>query len=998
MTTRTRSLLAGVALLPIAAAAFAPDACAQTAQPPQPQTQADPAGAARNFEIAGGSLDVALVAYARQANVQLLYTADLVAGLRTQGVAGRHPPEAALQRLLAGTGIRWSRSRPGVIVLRRSSNAQADLGEATEIEEVIVTGSLLRGPGESPSPVTVISRADLDARGAGSVADVLTTLPQSYAGSATPGTLLTLNDTQGSNSSLSTGVNLRGLGEDSTLVLVNGRRIAGTGSRGEFADLSTIPGAALERVDVLLDGASALYGSDAVGGVVNVILRRSFDGQETRMRAATAQGGAEDVTVSHLAGASWSSGSALASYEYQDSSALNSGDRAYTATGDLRPWGGLDYRGIYGAPGNIARFDAGLGAYVSAFAIRPGADGVARTPADFAAGQANLSNRREGVDLLPNQERQTAYARFRQALGPRIEVSGDLRWSDRSYEYASLSGGGLYTVTAANPYFVSPNGSTSHLIAYDFGRELGPTLRSGRSRSLATTLGADVALAGSWSLDVYGSWAEEMNYGAQENQINTTFLNEALGSIADNPATPFSAARDGYLNLFGSGSANNAAVLDFISQGFDRDWARNRVETVNAAMDGVLVTLPAGPLKLAAGANYRRETLRNRSAAFRSGVTPSESALTFRTREIQAAFVELRAPLVGGDFTLPGVHRLELSLAARTEDYSDFGSTTNPKVGLIWEPVEGLTTRASWGTSFRAPALTELYERVQIGAANLASPTGSQLTLINLGGNTELQPEEAESLTVGFEVRRDGLRFGANYFDILFDDRIGRPASSNLTTVLSNPSLTPFLTFVNPGTNAADLALVQSYLASPFYLQPGQYPSANFRVILDGRWANTGELRTRGVDFNAGYGLELGRHHIDLEASGSYVLEYSRKLTPVAPREQLVDLVGYPADLRLQLAARWSFEDWSGRIGANYVDDYRTLTNARVASWTTVDAQLRWSPSGRFGLDGVDIALSAQNLFDEDPPFYDNPQGFGFDPANATILGRVVSLQLTKRW
>jgi iron complex outermembrane recepter protein len=604
---------------------------------------------------------------------------------------------------------------------------------------------------------------------------------------------------------------------------------------------------------------------------------------------AVGQGGAEDVTASHLIGKSWSSGSALISYEYQDSGALNSSDRAYTATGDLRPWGGFDYRGIYSAPGNIARFDAGLGAYVSAFAIRPGADGVARTPADFAAGQANLSNRRNGVDLLPNQERQTAYARFRQDLGSRIELSGDLRWSDRAYDYASLSGGGLYTVTSANPHFVSPNGSTSHLIAYDFGKELGPTERSGRSRSLATTLGADVDLGGSWSLDVYGSWAEEKNHGAQENQINTTFLNEALGSTADNPVTPFSASRDGYLNLFGSGSANTAAVLDFISQGFDRDWARNRVETVNAVVDGVVMAL-------AAGANYRRETLRNRNAAFRSGLTPTESALTFRTREIQAAFFEVRAPLVGGDFTLPGLRRLELSVAARLEDYSDFGTTTNPKVGLIWEPVEGLTTRASWGTSFRAPALTELYERVQIGAANLASPTGSQLTLIHLGGNTELQPEKAESLTVGFEVRRpQGFRFGANYFDILFDDRIGRPASSNLTTVLSNPSLTPFLTFVNPGSNAADLALVQSYLASPFYLQPGQFPAANFRVILDGRWANTGELRTRGIDFNAGYGFDLGWHRFDLDASGSYVIEYSRirddRPVPIATASEEIAIV-----------------------------------------------------------------------------------------------------------
>jgi hypothetical protein len=159
-----------------------------------------------------------------------------------------------------------------------------------------------------------------------------------------------------------------------------------------------------------------------------------------------------------------------------------------------------------------------------------------------------------------------------------------------------------------------------------------------------------------------------MNYGAQENQINTTFLNEALGSIADNPATPFSASRDGYLNLFGSGSANNAAVLDFISQGFDRDWARNRVETVNAVVDGVLMELPGGSLKLAAGANYRRETLRNRSAAFRSGVTPSESALTFRTREIQAAFFEVRAPLASAStaLTSPSARRISSTRIRRS--------------------------------------------------------------------------------------------------------------------------------------------------------------------------------------------------------------------------------------------------------------------------------------------------------------------------------------------
>ena len=152
------------------------------------------------------------------------------------------------------------------------------------------------------------------------------------------------------------------------------------------------------------------------------------------------------------------------------------------------------------------------------------------------------------------------------------------------------------------------------------------------------------------------------------------------------------------------------------------------------------------------------------------------------------------------------------------------------------------------------------------------------------------------------------------------------------------------------------------------------------------------------MDFTAGYGLDRGAHRIDLDIGGTYVLEYSRKLTPVASREQLADLVGFPANLRLNAAARWTRGDWSGRLGVNYVDDYRSLKGVKIDAWTTVDAQLRWSPSGWRLLEGVDLALSAQNLFDEAPPFYDNPQGFGFDPANANILGRVVSLQLTKRW
>lgn len=242
MTMCIRALLAGVALVPVLSAACAPTAQAQ---------------AERKFEIAAGPLDAALLQFAAQADLQVMNAAPLVEGRRTAGIRGRYAPRVALSRLLSGTGLSWSENRPGLIILQRADGSRAEM-EAVAVEDVIVTGSLIRGPGETPSPVVVISRDDLDAQGFATAADALTTLPQSYSGSANPTATLALNDAAGSNSSMSTGVNLRGFGEDSTLVLINGRRMAGTGSRGEFADLSAIPGAALERIDVLLDGASAL--------------------------------------------------------------------------------------------------------------------------------------------------------------------------------------------------------------------------------------------------------------------------------------------------------------------------------------------------------------------------------------------------------------------------------------------------------------------------------------------------------------------------------------------------------------------------------------------------------------------------------------------------------------------------------------------------------------------------------------------------------------------
>jgi hypothetical protein len=287
----------------------------------------------RRFDIPAGPLARTLPAFARQSGQQILYPSALVADRASASLSGDYSVETALALLLRDTGLTYRRSRPNVFVLiDPSQRAEAEQLEAVQLDEVVVTGSLLRGVLDGPSPVVVVSRDQIDRDGHATVAQALAALPQNFAGTANDATLSNGGDRSCTNANYSNGVNLRGLGSDATLVLVNGRRIAGTGSKGDFADVSSIPTAAVERIDVLLDGASALYGADAVGGVVNIILKSRFDGAESRLRVGgTSDGGAEEVLLSHSGGFNWASGGIVAAYEFHDRGELRAADRRATA-------------------------------------------------------------------------------------------------------------------------------------------------------------------------------------------------------------------------------------------------------------------------------------------------------------------------------------------------------------------------------------------------------------------------------------------------------------------------------------------------------------------------------------------------------------------------------------------------------------------------------------------------------------------------------------------
>ena len=982
---------------------------------------------AYEFQIAAGSLDAALASYARVTHRQLLYTSALVAGRRNPSVRGKFTADEALARLLAGSGIVSRRagnafvlvqtSRTAQIVPRATApradsrtpqgrpgarRAQSDAPAEAANDEIVVTGTNIRGLSEGASPVITLGRDEIDRAGQATVGEALAALPQTFGGTASEDTSLTGADRTTPNTGLGTSANLRGLGSDATLTLINGRRVAGSGGQGDFTDLSTIPLAAVERIEILTDGASALYGSDAVGGVVNIILRKRMDGAETRLRfGTTTQGGGDEAQFGQVLGKDWSGGHLLVAYEYYRRERLPSDARLYTRSADLRPFGGTDWRSYVSNPGTVLGVVGG--ALVPAWRIPSGQDGTALSRTDFTPG-ANLENFRAGIDILPRQERRSIYVTFAQALGDRLSLFAEGRYARRRFRSSGQASQAILQIDAHNPYFVSPTGAASDLIGYSFAREVGPIRQTGRVEAWSATGGFDWNLFGDWHLEGYFSHAREDTRTDNSNIVNTTYLAEAAGTLADNPATPFSTATSGFFNPYGDGLANRPAVLDFIRQGYSWQETQSVIGSANLKADGSLFDLPGGPVRAAFGVNSRREDFDRGGEGFFSGTLPRPVNPTDARRSIGAVFAEVAVPLFGPENARRGLRRLQLSAAVRREAYSDFGSSIDPKLGIVWEPSTGTSLRASYGTSFRAPVLREVRDPLQVSFLQLRDASGSLVPTVTMfGGNPDLGPEHARSFSVTGRwspANNPNWRVEATWFDTRFTNRIERPAADNLTQALSNDTFSPYVTRVSPGTSAVDRARVIALITSPGSVIPSVFPPEFFRAVLDARLVNAASVHVRGIDLLASGSFAVGKGRGSLQVNASHLIDFKRQITPNAAEIERVGTIGNPPAWRVRGTAGYDAGTFGISLTANhvagYVDDISRPARP-VSSWTTLDAQLRLQPK-IFGRDGLTLAFNVQNLFDQDPPFVDQLSGVGYGAASADPLGRTLSLQVVKRW
>jgi outer membrane receptor protein involved in Fe transport len=328
--------------------------------------------------------------------------------------------------------------------------------------------------------------------------------------------------------------------------------------------------------------------------------------------------------------------------------------------------------------------------------------------------------------------------------------------------------------------------------------------------------------------------------------------------------------------------------------------------------------------------------------------------------------------------------------------------TANPSVGLTWTPNPALRLRATYSRSFRAPALRELYDPFLLNPVLLTLGSARVPTLELTGGNPNLKPETAVSWTGGIDItppRWPGVELTLTGFDIRFQNRIDRPASVNIANALTDPTLTPFVQHIAPGTSAADLATITALMSSaPFIANAGAFLPSQYGAVVDIRYVNTGMLHVSGLDFTGRDTLQFGDDQLVLAVNATYLLTYDQQLTPTAPVVSRLNLTNYPLRFRSRLTADWTRGRFTLGGALNFAGAYHDTLGARIDGQHTVDLQARLTPTDHGPLRGVTVLLNVRNLFDADPPFYNNSQGFAYDPANADPVGRFVSLQLTREW
>jgi len=561
-----------------------------------------------------------------------------------------------------------------------------------EIERIEVTGShIKRQDMEGPSPVTSLSQDDIQKSGVTDLISLFTKLPISGQG-----TFSTQANSSDDTANGGSSVSLRGLGADSTLILINGRRVSvspfAKGIDTSFVDINNIPLSAIKRVDILKDGASATYGSDAVAGVINIVLRDDIEGAELSAKVgSTADGGGEEQSVNLVFGNSTDNSSHTFVLEYFSRDEILYSDRDYSATANQAARTGdpdaTDFRSSAGIPGTIALASDPSNRLIDLY----GND-------KCAAEDIDLANNLCRYDYAPHMTMIPAAERFSWNYMGKYEINDNVR------AFAELNGqNSKSTVRGAgspsfNELFMSGD-NINHPFAdmpeHEFyGQDL--TMR----RRTVDIGNREKRVDSNYYRAIMGLQGEIKNYSweAAYSYIKSSSVERGVNGFPNSRRTQ-EAIDSGLWNPF-EPSSNSQEALDFIETTTTR-VGKSTMKSLDFKLSGPVMELPHGDMMFAVGGEYREETISDNpdDQFLRGEVFGTEATQANGSRDSLAFF---------GELAIPVLEDLEVQLAVRHEDYSDFGTTTDPKVSFLWAPTEDLSLRGSYGTAFRAPSLHQI--------------------------------------------------------------------------------------------------------------------------------------------------------------------------------------------------------------------------------------------------------------------------------------------------
>jgi iron complex outermembrane recepter protein len=845
--------------------------------------------------------------------------------------------------------------------------------QPTKIERIEVTGSnIKRVETEGVAPIQIVTREEIERSGKQTITEILRTLPSAGTGG--------LNDLTGSNSfsSGASSVSLRGLGSAATLVLLNGRRIAPYGlsdpnfGQSAVTNLDSLPLNAIERVEILKDGASAIYGSEAIAGVINIILRRDYKGGQVSVNGATNIEGL--YNTASIAG-SFGIGD-IASDRYNVFLNVEGFTRERVGFRDAEDF--LNRNEFF----NSTRYRTGqraFSSYAPQLNLYPAVDFNPATLGDAfifsGAGSRSVNacppeQQRAGeqvcrydiwgnVDIVPKSERFNAFMRGTFDVGASLSLSSELSFNQIKTRYSGspqVAGdfGSFFAATTNRVVNIPevlppghPNNPTGDFVGYRYRfTDVGNTDGEVKSDTARFFFGGKFAL-GTWDFDAGALYNENKTEATSFNQIRTSVLTRAILDGTYNFANP-------------SAGRVTAAQLRVNST----DNAKSSFTIFDFKGSTEVGSLPGGPVGLAFGIEYRKEerTATPDPLKGQGEILGFGAASASGDRNVTGAYAEVR---------LPVLRNLEFQVAGRSDRYSDYGRSTIPKVGAAWSITPAAKLRASYAEGFRAPSLTEISKSSVSAFTTVEDPLrcidGTELACATpigllIEANPSVRPEEAKSYNVGFVIEpTKDTSISIDGYEI---ERTNEIQILSLATILSNE-------------NSSDPRFAGRVVRG----RPGPGETVGPIQAIRTGFFNQSKTRLRGVDLDARVASSLGEYgKLTNRLILTFTDRYQIQGAPGQPLENVNETRDYPK-YRFRLENTWERGNFSTTATLNYLSGFKSffsgagdagacgnptsqyLGYCKVSEHYTVDLATRYT-----GFKNLSLRLNIQNLFNRRPP------------------------------